>query len=101
MPDDCGSTRLSAICAATAASIALPPATRMSQATRDATGLAVTAISVRVVAASLLAKPVATSGPSMAVLWPLPVTATPEQRGFAALARRDAGAFDVGVASNP
>ena len=47
MPDDCGSTRLSAICTATAASVALPPLLSTSQPTLLAIGLAATAITVR------------------------------------------------------
>ena len=47
MPDDCGSTRFSAICAATAASVAVPPRLSTSQATLVAIGFAATAITVR------------------------------------------------------
>ena len=66
MPDDCGSTRFSTICTATAASTAVPPLFSMSQPALAASGLAATTMKLRAVAAGLLAKPVAISGAPLA-----------------------------------
>jgi len=62
IPEDCGSTRLSTICVAIAASIAVPPARSISSPAAAASGLAAATMCRRATTCSFLAKPVAGSG---------------------------------------